>query len=164
MKRVQLTLFVDENESTIIEYIRNKFNPIQYNLIKSHVTLCREDELEEIEKIIVRLTALHYNYVKIYFGAPIRFANGKGVLLPAINNNEDFELLRKIILLDKARNHEPHITLMHPRNAICTNVIFEQIEKEKLPTTLIFKKVSLIEQEEGKKWNIVKEFYLKETM
>jgi hypothetical protein len=44
-KRIQLTLFVGEPESVAIEHIRKMFNPLQYALIKAHVTLCRADEL-----------------------------------------------------------------------------------------------------------------------
>jgi len=37
-KRIQLTLFIDENESGMIEHIRKEFNHAQYALIKGHVT------------------------------------------------------------------------------------------------------------------------------
>ncbi|NMR33228.1 hypothetical protein HIO71_03290 [Chryseobacterium aquaticum] len=46
--RRQLTLFLDDHYSTEIETIRRKYNPVQYKSIKSHVTLCREDELENM--------------------------------------------------------------------------------------------------------------------
>jgi 2'-5' RNA ligase superfamily len=160
-KRIQLTLFVDAAESNAIEKIRSRFNPLQYELIKTHVTLCREDELEKIEKIIQRLTVLHYHYIKINFGAPIRFASGKGVLLPANDNKEDFQQLRKIILQGNPLKHEPHITLMHPRNATCTDIIFDEIKKIILPTEIVFKRISLIEQKNEGKWNILQEFELK---
>ena len=42
-RRIQLTLFIEENEAETIEQIRKEFNPEQYELIKAHVTLCRED-------------------------------------------------------------------------------------------------------------------------
>ena len=51
MKRKQLTLFLEEKECKIIETIRKKYNPRQYELIKSHITLCREDEIEDIKHI-----------------------------------------------------------------------------------------------------------------
>jgi 2'-5' RNA ligase len=160
-KRIQLTLFVDEAEAVKIEKIRVQFNPLQYELIKSHVTLCREDELEKIEKIIQRLTALQHHYIKIHFDAPIRFAHSKGVLLPANDNKEDFQQLRKIILQGNPRKHAPHITLIHPRNATCTDIIYEEITKMILPTEIVFRNVSLIEQENGGKWNVLQEFELK---
>ena len=39
MKRKQLTLFLDEDKAQSIESIRQRFNPKQYKLIKSHITL-----------------------------------------------------------------------------------------------------------------------------
>ena len=50
--RRQLTLFVGEKDAITIEQIRQKFNPLQFKLIKSHVTLCREDEIENLEQVI----------------------------------------------------------------------------------------------------------------
>jgi hypothetical protein len=50
--RRQLTLFVEQKDAEIIERVRQEFNPIQFNLIKSHVTLCREDEIQNLEQVI----------------------------------------------------------------------------------------------------------------
>ena len=146
-RRIQLTLFTDENESGIIERIREKFNSEQYALIKSHVTLCREDELGAIEKITQQLTALNHGPITIDFKKATRFSEGKGVMLPARGDNKSFRELRATILAGltgKIRMHEPHITLMHPRNSTCTDEIFEQIEKSVLPHKLTFSKISLI--------------------
>jgi hypothetical protein len=51
-----------------------------------------------------------------------------------------------------------HITLIHPRNSTCTDAIFEQIKELKFPTVLEFGKISLIEQRNGGKWNVLQEF------
>lgn len=88
IKRIQLTLFIDETESKEIEQIRQEFNPEQYQLIKSHITLCREDEIEQIEKVILNLKRLKFNCLTIAFGKVVRFSNEKGVLIPAIGNCE----------------------------------------------------------------------------
>jgi len=48
--RRQLTLFIDQGDAQIIEMIRAEFNPLQHQLIKSHVTLCREDELNRLKQ------------------------------------------------------------------------------------------------------------------
>lgn len=163
-KRIQLTLFIDENASGQIEKIRQEFNPEQYALIKTHVTLCREDELTLIEEVILNLTKCEMNSVSINFGAVTRFSDGKGVLIPAIGKNEQFQNLRKTILkgiIEEPRNHEPHITLMHPRNSTCTDSIFNKIKKMELSTKIAFTKISLIEQEDVKKWVILREFELK---
>ena len=162
-RRKQLTLFVDETQSKAIEKIRLTFNPKQYELIKSHVTLCREDELGKLEHTLDNLLALNYEPVAMSLGPLKRFAEGKGVLIPILGNSTSFHRLRAAILkgvVDTPRLQEPHITLMHPRNSICTDPIFETIKSYSLPDTLLFTKVSLIEQEIGKKWHTLREFEL----
>ena len=164
-KRLQLTLFIDKDKSELIEKIRKEFNPEQYELIKSHVTLCRDDELESIEKVTQNLMKLNHEYITFEPGPIVRFSNGKGVLIPSKADNEQFQRLREFILrgvIINRANAEPHITLMHPRNSTCTDGIFQQIEKIKLPNKLTFRKISLIEQEEKNKWHILKEYELKE--
>jgi 2'-5' RNA ligase superfamily len=161
--RTQLTLFINEKDAKIIEEIRQKFNPIQYALIQSHVTLCREDELENMAQILHNLSHLKHNPITINFGNIIHFSDKKGVLMPAVGNLESFENLRKYILkgiTENPRLQEPHITLMHPRNAICTDEIFAAIQKYDLPNALEFSKISLIEQKIGGKWVVLMEFEL----
>lgn len=162
--RIQLTLFLDEHESETIEKIRKEFNPKQHELIGAHITLCREDELEQIGKVISNLEKLNLGRVIIHFGNVIRFSEGKGVLMPAVGDNESFHQLRKQVLqgiIEHPRKHEPHLTLMHPRNAVCTDDLFEQIKQVELPRKLEFRKISLIEQEIGKRWEVLKTFELK---
>lgn len=153
--RRQLTLFV-ENET--IEEIRAKFNPIQHAIIPAHVTLCREDELEDLEKVVSHIKALKIDKpIEISFNEVIRFENGKGILIPANGENNDFNNLRNVILTSP-RKHFPHITLMHPRNSTCTDTIFEEIKSYQLPTTLFFNRINLIEQKDGGKWKVLDEF------
>lgn len=162
--RRQLTLFLNKQDSESIEKIRLQFNPIQSELINSHVTLCREDEIEDLEQVIINLHCLTNTEFTIEFGKVSRFDNGKGVLLPARADNIEFQELRKHILQGINNNpgrHEAHITLMHPRNSICTDNLFEDIEKINLPAKLNFKKISLIEQKDGGQWNVLQEFSLK---
>ena len=78
MTRKQLTLFLDQGEAQTIEYIRRKYNPAQYHLIKSHITLCREDEIENIEQIIYNLEHLNAKAFELSTGPIIRFSKGKG--------------------------------------------------------------------------------------
>ena len=162
-KRQQLTLFADEKDMLVIEAIRNQFNPEQAALIKAHVTLCREDEIVPIEKVLKNLESLNEPIVSIDFGEMIRFSEGKGILLPAIGSTKSFHQLRNAVLaglVEHPRLHEPHITLMHPRNSTCTNTIFNQVKAYRFPATIEFKTVSLIEQEEGKAWVLLREFKL----
>jgi hypothetical protein len=161
--RRQLTLFVEQKDAEAIELVRQEFNPIQFELIKAHVTLCREDEIQNIEQVISNLLHLTQTEFVIKFGKAARFDNGKGLFIPATIGNGEFQELRRQVLVgvcDNPRNQEPHITLMHPRNSMCTNYIFEKIEKVSLPTKLKFKRISLIEQLEGRQWKILQEFDL----
>ena len=158
--RRQLTLFIDEPSGSI-EKIRAEFNPIQYQLIPAHVTLCREDEIEPIDKTIKRIESIVLKKpIGITFGKAKRFANGNGVYMNSIDNNNDFNNLRKLILgqSELEKTQIPHITLMHPRNSTCTNDLFEKIGNYKLPTELSFAKISLIQQINGGKWSVLQEF------
>lgn len=164
--RRQLTLFVDPSDAVTIEQTRQKFNPRQFEIIKAHVTLCREDEIENLEQVISNLFLLTQTQQNIFieFGKVARFDNGKGLFLPATNDKKEFENLRSKALFrlyDNPRNQEPHITLMHPRNSTCTDDIFRQIEKQNFPTKLEFKRISLIEQENGGQWRTLKDFEFK---
>lgn len=158
-KRLQLTLFVPENSSAAIEEIRSRYNPVQYELIAAHVTLCREDELMELDKVQHNLDQLGFPSITIRFGKPVRFDEGKGVLLPALEAYTTFQELRKAVLkgvIDHPRNHQPHLTLMHPRNSTCSEDMIGEIRKANLPTAILFDQLSLIEQINGGKWKIVK--------
>ncbi len=163
MLRRQLTLFVDESISDVIESVREKYNPEQYRLIKSHVTLCREDELSNLEMVLNNLTKINCGPVEIAFEKVCRFQDGRGVWLPASNHNSSFQDLRSIALknvVDNPKKHIPHITIMHPRNSFCTDRIFEQIEKVNFPESITFKHISLIEQIDENQWKILKSFDL----
>lgn len=162
-KRIQLTLFIPEQDAVAIEKIRKGYNPEQYKLIPAHITLCREDELDQMDHVMLNLEQLQFECFTINLGAVERFSQGKGVLLPAIGPNEVFQKLRSTVLkgiIEQTRQHEPHITLMHPRNATCTDEIFESIQKNSFPQQLIFDQISLIEQEIGEKWQILKTYKL----
>ncbi|WP_276502069.1 2'-5' RNA ligase family protein [Terrimonas pollutisoli] len=153
--RRQLTLFVNETEAVTIETIRSQYNPIQRELIDCHVTLCREDELLDMDQVLKNLLTLKEKAITIYFGPVTRFDNGRGVLLPATNDNKEFHHLRKQVLKglnDNPRPQQPHITLMHPRNSTCTDEIFAAISEIKLPVQLHFTTLSLIEQVDGGRW------------
>lgn len=163
-RRRQLTLFISESESSEIERCRKLFNIEQYKIINCHITLCREDEIEALEKVKVNLSRLNGSSFVLELGKPERFSYGKGVLLPVIKNNYEFQKLRINILtgiIDKPRTNEPHITLMHPRNSTCTDEIFEKIQKMKFPDNIRINKISLIEQNIGECWNILEEYDLK---
>ncbi|MDT0559552.1 2'-5' RNA ligase family protein [Ichthyenterobacterium sp. W332] len=164
MKRKQLTLFLDEKESKIIETVRKKYNPRQYELIKSHITLCREDEIEDIRHIKRNLENLDvYKFVLLTNGL-IRFSGGKGLLISIIDKEQKFQKLRELVLQNEVSNpreHIAHITIMHPRNSICDDTKFKEIQNFELPKKLGISKISLIEQEIGKEWKTLKAYELK---
>lgn len=161
--RQQLTLFVDKRDTIEIELIRQKFNPLQRQLIDCHVTLCREDEIKNMDNLLVSLQKLHASSITIQFAQVTRFNNNLGVLMPAGGDNEQFHQLRYKILADTGipvRRHEPHITLMHPKNSTCTAEIFKIIQSANLPGILKFETISLIEQVDGGEWQTIKKFNL----
>ena len=161
--RRQLTLFVEPSDAISIEQVRQEYNPIQFELIKAHVTLCREDEIENLEKVKSNILSLTQTGIEISFGKVERFDSGKGLFLPAKGDNKEFEELRRQVLnglIDNPRKQVAHITLMHPRNSVCTDAIFKQVGEINLPTSLRFRKISIIEQKDGGKWKILEEFEL----
>jgi 2'-5' RNA ligase len=161
-KRKQLTLFLQTSETALIERIRQQFNPKQFELIKAHVTLCREDEIENLDAVLANLASLKMQPITIYFDKPERFDNGKGVYLSA-KNYDSFNKLRECVLkgiIDIPRNQTPHITLMHPRNSTCTDYVFEQIVKEDISLEYSFNEISLIEQINAGKWQTINQFSL----
>lgn len=161
--RKQLTLFLDEIEASPIEVIRSKYNPAQYLLIKSHITLAREDELAAWDAVLRKLNRLQQKSFKLTLAPPERFWEGKGVFIPILDDEQNFRKLRHTLLAPEGslpRDHEAHITLMHPRNSTCTDAIFEEIKAVTLPEKLKISRVSLIEQVIGEKWKVLDEFSL----
>lgn len=149
-----------------MEDVRRRFNPKQQELIDSHVTLCREDEIENITALLANLQQLDTPKITINFGQVTRFENDLGVMLPASDDNEQFYSLRSKVLAGitaTIRRPQPHITLMHPRNSACTDEIFSVIQKIQFPTHLIFDKICLIEQINGTKWHIIKSYKLSDS-
>lgn len=157
-------MFVNPNDAQEIEAVRKRFNPQQQELIDCHVTLCREDEIDNIEAILTNVQKLDTIEISINFGRVSRFNNDKGVMLPALGENETFHQLRSKILKginEFIRKPEPHITLVHPRNATCTDERFEEITKFSFPNRIVFTRISLIEQINGGKWRVLQEFTAK---
>lgn len=157
--RRQLTLFVPTTSSAEIESVRRRLDPIQAALIAAHVTLCREDELVDldVEAMLERVRTWDAGPIRLGFGVPRRFS-GHGVLLPCEQGTDDFHRLRQWILDDRgARHHDAHITLAHPRNPRApTNVDAALAE---VPSTLhvTFPSVAVIEQVDGGPWTTMRE-------
>lgn len=160
-KRIQLTMFLEEKESFLMEKIRMEFNPLQFQLIKSHITICRGEELVKKDKVLQNLQQLKCKPITLQLSKLKRFADGKGVLIPVQDLNNELQNLRKHLLqgaVENPKQLEAHITLIHPRNGTCTDAIFEKIKLLDLPTQCSIHTISLIEQWNGEKWEIKKEF------
>lgn len=118
-----------------------------------------------MDTILRNLRQLKHPPIALGFGSAIRFAEDNGVLLPAIEGTEDFMRLRCQILqgiTDTPRRQQAHITLLHPRNATCTDTLFAQVQQAVLPTQIHFDTISLIEQMDGGPWQLLEQFALGE--
>lgn len=165
MKKIrrQLTLFADKADALEIEHIRSEYNPIQKALIDCHITLCREDEITHLDKVLVNLSALKFHQLICQLGKPKLFEDEKGIFIPVYDSESQFHELRTRILkngIEAPRIQNPHITLLHPRNSVCSQDIFVDIVKRQLPAQLTFKTISLIEQKNDEKWKILRTFKL----
>jgi hypothetical protein len=146
-----------------MEQIRIRYNPVQYALIRSHVTLCREDELLSIGNVKESLRELRRKPILIQFDLPGRFSDGNGVLIPSKQDSVEFDNLRNAVLVSltgQPRKHQAHITLMHPRNSTCTDEIFREICKTDFPAQILFSSISLIEQRNNEPWVILDKYDL----
>ena len=156
-----MTLFIDDQQSQDIEDIRKRYNPAQFRLIRSHVTLCREHELENLDQIKENIKSLHLGSIFIHLDRVVRFSDGKGVMIAADEINPGYHHLRQLVLKNlgfEIKFPLPHLTLMHPRNSTCTDQIFCEINKINIPETLFFTEISLIEQKEDSEWKILETF------
>ncbi len=90
--RRQLTLFLEQNDAEIIEKVRQLFNPRQFELINAHITLCREDEIENIEQVILNISKLKEREIIFQLEKPKRFDDGKGVYIKILNGGKNLNL------------------------------------------------------------------------
>ena len=150
MYRRQASLYLD---SPHLETQRLRHNPIQARLIPAHVTLCREDEVDDWVAFAATLNSLSPFELSLGFGTPIRENNF--VFLPVRDGLADFHEFRRLLLTHEPRVHTPHVTLIHPRNGECTDSIFAEITRSIPPFRVTFREVMLIEQTGDRAWNVV---------
>ncbi|HSS50742.1 MAG TPA: 2'-5' RNA ligase family protein [Thermoanaerobaculia bacterium] len=142
-----------------MESLRSRFNPVQFSLIRSHVTLCRENEVEDWEAFSFRLARSGPFNVSLAFDRPVR--EGNLVYLPAVESVDSFDALRYVLLGNggsRPRKQPAHITLIHPRNGACTDAVFGEILSQFVPFSTTFDTVTLIEQTEGGRWRDIATF------
>lgn len=149
--RRQASLYLPEQFQ--LEALRFRHNPLQAQLIPAHVTLCREDEVVDWVAFESRLESLCPFEITLEFGAPVRERDF--VYLPVRSGLEDFHEFRCTLLTTTARRHNPHVTIIHPRNGTCTDQIFAEISATISPFQTTFREVMLIEQEDGGVWKIM---------
>lgn len=151
--RRQATLFFND-PPTALAWCRQIYNPVQAALIRTHVTLCREDDVVDWTAFEKRVASLGQLELRMEFGRPIR--RGDLVLLPVADGVEEFVALRRALLFDgvyEPRPLDPHVTIIHPRNGTCTDAAFAEIEHLLCPFQWTFSEISLIQQHNGGQWN-----------
>lgn len=137
-----------------IERMRYRFNRAQAQLIPAHVTLIREDEVTDWELLESRIRKILPIELTLSFGRPVRDLNF--VYLPVESGITEFDNLRHLLLSDGAttpRKQMPHMTIVHPRNGICSDAAFEEIAEQIPPCTIVFREIHLIEQINGGSWS-----------
>ncbi len=150
--RRQLTLFVPEDAAPSIERLRQQADPVQFALIAAHVTLCREDEIADLELSVLRERLASAAPLTLTFGHARRFA-AHGILLPCIDGAADFQRLRVQALGATAiREPEAHLTVAHPRNPRAPGNQDALLSALPAPLTLVFREVALIEQRDARPW------------
>lgn len=151
--RRQATLFLHGNDR--VTSVRCRFNPIQAGLIGPHVTLIREDEVEDRDALAARVVRLRPSKVSMNFSEPMRDGN----FVWCHGTSDAFDGLRAQ-LLGSPRKHSPHLTLIHPRNGVCDDAAFREITSEITRFKHVFQAIAFIEQSDGGPWKIISEFPL----
>ena len=147
--RRQLSLLLPEAQRSLVEPIRQRLDPIQHALIPAHVTLCRDDELPDLQ----RLERLEPFLITMKFGEPQELPDGCVLLRPSAGI-EQFQALRQLILGTSARAYGVHLTLLHPRNARGVVLDLAEIGRELAGLVVTFNTVTLIEQHGCDPWQV----------
>jgi hypothetical protein len=135
-----------------VEPLRQELDPVQRALIAAHVTLCREDEVVDLDVTVLRDRLARATPLALSFGPAQRFG-GHGVLLPCIEGAAAFQQLRVQALGTRAiREPEPHLTLAHPRNAHARGNEDWRLAEIAVPLRLVFREVALIEHYSTDPW------------
>lgn len=149
--REQLTLFVPRVQGEPLEALRHALDPVQARLIAAHVTLCREDEIADLDRVLLFERLRGMGPLRLAFGPAERF-QGHGIMLPCVAGEADFQAMRREVLGSAARGHAPHLTLAHPRNPRAAGNLL--LDTPGLPRhiAITFVAVSMIRQYGGQPW------------
>lgn len=158
--RIQLSLYLPKREAALLESLHRWLDPIQARLIPAHVTLCREDELDGVERSTLGSRLVGARPLVLRFGKAERFQE-HGVLLPCTAGEPNFQLLRARILGSSAiRRQAPHITLAHPRNPTAPGNRLATMDSLPMAISVTFASIRLIEQVDGEAWRVLARFGL----
>jgi len=150
--RRQATLYLPESCSKTAERIRSRYNPLQAQLIRAHVTLCREDEVADWEHFKSRLLSVGEIAISLTFNEIVRRGN---LVYASAENTDSFHRLRRALLATgsfEPRRHNPHLTLIHPRNGSCDDKTFHDLQTQFTPFKATFDSVTIIEQAADGPW------------
>jgi 2'-5' RNA ligase len=160
--RRQLSMYVPKATGAQLASVRQKLDPVQAALIPAHVTLCREDEIDQLsaDTIEARIRSSAVKPITLRFGRPTAF-QGHGVLLPCVAGEDAFHALRAHVLGTAAiRTHAPHITLAHPRNLLPLKSGIADATGLPEVMTCTFDTIFSIEQIGAAPWRVLQEFTL----
>ncbi len=152
--RRQLTLFLSGTAAPFVETLRQRVDPVQFGLIRAHVTLCREDELANCSasELRRRLARAACPPLTLVFGPPVR-VGAHGMLLPCMAGEAAFHQLRVAALDATAiRAHAAHVTLAHPRNPRAPANLEASFASLPARLALTFTEIALIEQRDAQPW------------
>jgi len=155
--RRQLSLFVAEPEGAELDALRARADPVQHALIPAHVTLVRDEDVDDWAVVRARLEALGPLRLELRLGAP-RAMEGGGALLPVVGATAGFDEVRARLLVGQrgaARAQTPHVTLLHPRNRERWGLSLAQVCAHRAPSCVAFDHVVMIEQAGGEPWRVV---------
>ncbi len=159
--RKQLSMYVPPDAAVEIEAVRRVADPIQSELLPAHVTLCREDELDDLESVRARLCSPPFGPLTLRFGRPVAFS-GHGILLECVGGEGQFRALREYLLASSSiRDQLPHITLAHPRNPKSSGNLLSNASALPQVIEVTFPSVCLIVQEGNKPWQLLENFELR---
>lgn len=159
--RKQLSMYVPPAAAVKIEAVRRVADPIQSGLIPAHVTLCREDELDDLESVRARLCRPSFGPLALRFGRPVAFS-GHGILLECVGGEEQFRALREYLLASSnIRDQPPHITLAHPRNPKSSGNLLSNASALPQVIEVTFPSVCLIAQEGNNPWQLLENYELR---
>lgn len=158
--RHQITLFLPEAASQLVEPVRAVVDPVQASLIRAHVTLVRDDELPQIspETFTARLDLPidQRSPLELTFAGPSPSVD-HGILMHCASELTEFQALRCRLFPElNSKSMKAHITLAHPRNPKAAGNKPQNLRPLANGLTIKFRQLALIQQTDGQPWVTLK--------